>query len=1408
MKYIKNLPLLLLVFLCGASSLNLNATHIVGADMTFVCNAKEWFEINLTVRRDCINGDEEAVFDDPAYVGIFDSYGTPLNWLGSLGAVRMELVSTTEILPNEDECAEGISTICVSEARYVGQVFLPYREDGYILGYQRCCRNVTLNNISNPLETGNTSFVCITGESLTSCNSSPEFGEWPDLYICQDEELSFNSAATDRDGDRLEYMLYTPHAGASLATPQPIPPSGPPYDTVEYAPGFSLDNMLGSGVPLTIDRNTGVLTATPGAVGQYLVGVLVTEFRGDQVLSKTRRNFEYNVRSCNNGPTISYEAPSINCEGRTITFNNTSTDVNGSFAWNFNYPNNDPAFTSTDVSPTFTFPANGEYQVQLVRTDGVETCNDEFIRTIRVSDQGNGSVNFDTPSLACSGLTVSFVNSSDPNGSYMWNFNSGVTGSNLMSSDFSPTFTFPSAGTYDVTLTRKDGVSGCSNEITRTIEVNADGALVSFNAPDIQCNGLKVDFENTSDASGEYMWNFNYPANDPSAMSTEFSPSYTFPAAGTYQVQLTRKDGTADCTPELIRTITVNETGFGVGFNAPSLQCTGLEVGFENTSDPSGEYMWNFNYPSTDPATMSSDYSPRYRFPAEGSYQVQLVRKDEVNSVGCKFELIQTVEVYENTLTAGFDFTIDTCIGSQRRLVVTSTAEETSPDRTIRSQTYEIVVDNVLFSRERTANFEINVPCTGRIVVRQFIESSNECPATAEEVVLDDDGGERPTIEFFANPAIICPGESIRLVANPNPDWTYTWSPTDGLSFPNGPSDPLFAPEVTTTYTVTVSNGSQSVTEMITVEVRDESLEVGINDDTAPCALDASLMGFALNAGRTDVSYEWSFDPDFGTIVAVGENVSIPLTDMSMTIYMRASGEGFCDSNIASLNLPPAGLVTSAAFDPINTCISTDGSVTVTNNNPDDPITVVWNASDNITSDLNLPTVDIVALEGQTSIPLIYTAISAEGCTDTDTIEVPVVMEFDLTISGDAASCDSSSTYTASSLQDLMDATFEWSLDPDFNEIIGTGESVDVSLPEGGTLYLRGTSVNGCASEVTSLDIRNGALELTSDQNLNQQICVGDSSLIDLGASADGLLITWTDQDGNELGTGDSITVDPRTVTSVTGTATEGSCSGSITFTISEYQFDLTIDGLDDPVCTSDPIDVTVTDNTGSNISYLWLSENGGVLSGDSTATPTIDPLNADDLILVATNNDLGCIMEFPLPVVTNGSISATINANPGTTINSGESVDLDVDTDAEGPTFLWDDGNTNGSRTVMPEETTTYRVTVTDVNGCTAEAEITITVEDPVCANFGLPTAFSPNGDNVNNILLVRSDGPLDNFDFQIIDRWGKEVYRSTDPSEGWNGRFRQDGKELPPDVYAYCLKVTCNGEENILSGNVSLIR
>ena len=1316
MKYIKHI-VSILVILMTMGLTNVSATHIVGADMTFTCNAKEWYEIHLTVRRDCINGDSEADFDDPAYVGIFDAFGTPLNWLGSLGAVKMELLSVNDVPGGIDECTPGGTAICVSEATYLGKVFLPFREKGYILGYQRCCRNVTLNNIINPLETGNTSFVCITEESMNVCNSSPSYDAWPELFTCVGEPLSIDASGTDPDGDQLTYELYVPHRGASLATPQPIPPAGPPYDEVEYAPGFSLDNVLGSGEPLRIDPNTGLITAVPGAVGQFLVGVLMTESRNGVPYSKTRRNFELNVLDCG-----------------------------------------------------------------------------------------------------------------------------GLTG-------------------------------------------------VNFTAPSSQCEGLTVDFTNTTVGGSRYKWNFNYPSSDMAFMSTEESPSFTYPAPGTYTVQLQSTGGEDLCRTDIIRQITVGN----------------------------------------------------------------------------------------KTLDASFDGLNPQCLNDLITINLSTIAVQVNTNETIVSTRYEVIIDGSVYTFDGGTTQAV-VPCARSIDVRVIVTTADGCTVESTQRYDDIPGSSGPSIEFVGGDEIaICAGESTLLIANPNPAWTYTWSPRTGLTFTSETdfSNPRANPTETTTYTVTVSDGVTSVTDQVRVIVASEFLDVSIANNTTTCSNQVNLTGNASNAGGESIIYDWSFDPNFSTVVARGQTVNISLPAGVSTIYMRAGGGLFCGSNVPSVTVDNNSASTlSAPASPINTCVSSDGTVSVVSSDPNETFTVVWEPSSNITSGLTGQTVSTTALDGQTEVILTYTATTSGGCVKTETITIPVVSDLVMDISGGGTSgCSSGGTYEALSNAPIDLVNVEWSLDPNFGTILSTDKVVTVDVPAGSSLYLRGNTGSGCASEVVSRTIMpndmslevdaprriclgdtadidliipegenftvvwsaatevisglndpkiivvgmdtgaealvlsytatndegcvitgtvevpystviptnfdpqvvcgtnsialsidpiyengdvfwdfgditstdgsptldfgaagtyNGVLsstmetcnfdamdvsvvvpeilELTTDQETDQRSCEAVES-INLGVDGKGSEVVWTDQAGNEVTVGDSLMLtDLAGLETLTATVSDTfGCTEAITFQVGVYEFDIDIDGPGingaDPAC-GESIDLTATDNTGANVSYMWVSASGGVLSGGDTANPTIDPANAGDLVLVVTNEDFGCTMEFPVDVNGSSGITATINATPGTTITEGETVTLDVVTDAIGETYQWDDGNTQGSREVMPTETTTYTVLVTDENGCTAEATITITVEERLCTTFDVPTAFTPNGDGQNDELVVRSDGDLDAVDFQVLDRWGKEVFRTTRQNEGWNGFHQQTGAEMSPDVFAYCLKVTCNGEETVRAGSVTLVR
>ncbi len=127
---------------------------------------------------------------------------------------------------------------------------------------------------------------------------------------------------------------------------------------------------------------------------------------------------------------------------------------------------------------------------------------------------------------------------------------------------------------------------------------------------------------------------------------------------------------------------------------------------------------------------------------------------------------------------------------------------------------------------------------------------------------------------------------------------------------------------------------------------------------------------------------------------------------------------------------------------------------------------------------------------------------------------------------------------------------------------------------------------------------------------------------------------------------------------------------------------------------------------------------------------------------------------------------------------------------------------------TIVPNESTTYFVTVLDSFDCPHVFQFSIIVVLPSCdsSNVFLPNAFSPNADGKNDILFVRGFN-VERMHLGIYNRWGQKVFESFDQQNGWDGTFK--GSLLAPDVFGYHLEVDCiGGKKYFKKGNISLIK
>lgn len=493
---------LAIVVLTGWNN-DLQATHIVGGEMRYRCLGGNFYRIYLTVRRDCFNGAADAQFDDPAFVTAYGLNGEIIEELGQNGIFSIPYQRDDTLNEIQTSTCQIIGPdVCVHTTTYFFDVQLPFRTGGYEFVYQRCCFNSTLVNVVDPLNTGLTTSIKLTERALQLCNSSPDYRDWPNIYLCQGDTFFFDHGARDVDGDSIVYSLCTPFKGANRRTPKPTQATAPPYNPVEWRAPYDLNNLLG-GVPLRINSNTGLLTAAPNTIGQFLVGVCMQEYRNGVLLSESRRAFEYNVRECPERPIADFFSDGVICEGFTASFINNSSGQD--YRWFFDYEN-DLTLTSTEANPTFTYDQPGIYKVALFAIRD-STCQDSLIQDIVIYGDSDYAADFTFDIDECEEEIVvllqdqSYDNLFSING-IEWIVQSSDT--TYRSTNPNERFVFERSDTLTVTLIATTEY-GCKDTLVRDIPINI--LNVEFLGDKIAiCEGDTTFLVANPNAAFDYFW--------------------------------------------------------------------------------------------------------------------------------------------------------------------------------------------------------------------------------------------------------------------------------------------------------------------------------------------------------------------------------------------------------------------------------------------------------------------------------------------------------------------------------------------------------------------------------------------------------------------------------------------------------------------------------------------------------------------------------------------------------------------------------------------------------------------------------------------------------------------------------------------------------------------------------------
>ena len=346
--------------------------------------------------------------------------------------------------------------------------------------------------------------------------------------------------------------------------------------------------------------------------------------------------------------------------------------------------------------------------------------------------------------------------------------------------------------------------------------------------------------------------------------------------------------------------------------------------------------------------------------------------------------------------------------------------------------------------------------------------------------------------------------------------------------------------------------------------------------------------------------------------------------------------------------------------------------------------------------------------------------------------------------------------------------------------------------------FVAGSSSQGCKS-IDSVTITVLAAPVPGISN-DTTVCLGNKAFI---SASGGSTYDWFPS----TGLSDSTIFNPVAVPTVTTQYKVKISNNSGCFVYDSIMVNIvpkpifTLLPKADSVCLGDS--VTLTASGGS--SYVWLNlpantnTNSGIITiqPDSTTIYSV-VLNSKECDLVDTLQSVVKVNPLPIPGI---SKSNDINCDLGSAqlnASGGESYSWN-------PAYgLSDPFISNPIAQIV--QSTTYTVTVSSAEGCKSKDSIAVNVIDVTNNPYLIANAFTPNGDGRNDCIGIKDWGVVTDLEFAIFNRWGEKVFYTSNPTDCWDGTYKNI--QQPAGTYVYYIKAQTLCAVIDRKGTIVLIR
>ncbi len=807
------------------------ASHIVGGEVFYTYlgpgtnRNTSRYRISLRLftdcHQDCGGNTGVACPPDQPFIGIFNNIAPSYTRVQNVRLTK-DLSPMIQMTTFPGCLPPPYPEICYSVNTYSTIVQLSNTAEGYRFTYQNCCRRETLNLISDvpnpqpphdPRPPGAAYEAILPGTNILprGTNSSAVVDLKDTALVCHGNPFELSFSASDADGDSLSYRFAPAYNGGSfIASFDDSVPDVPLYGTVQYRPGFSGVQPLGTEV--TINPITGLISGiAPAVSGDYVINVIVTEWRNGVQIAEHRKDFIVKVEDCDI-PSARLTPQDETCDGFTRHFSNLSNNHVTSWYWDFGVSGADDD-TSILTSPTYTYQDTGKYNVTLYVNRGT-SCVDSSVYTVWVYPGFFPGFNAIAP--YCKNVPIQLQDATRTNYGQVlsWRWDFGTTATNDTSHLQNPAFVYTTAGTYHVRLNVSNSY-GCSGSIEKDVIVFDPPPLIVRPRDTTYCALDSVQLSATG--AGSFAWS---PANNILSGNTA-TPIVFPPAAARYFVTLTDDNGCK--STDSVRVNPVNNVTNSITASATSI-CAEDTITLTGSSNYSN-VTWQW---APESLTLTPTLKITKAFPVSNARFTLTTSWGRCIATATKDITVKPLAVPE----AGAGGAICKGQGTLQLQASGGISYQWSPTRGLNNPN----VPNPVASPDTTTLYKVAVGVAG-------------CNKTKTDSVL-------VTVRALpqanlVDDTLICSIDTLQLITNPVP--SYVWGPNYMISSLTAAS-PLVSPDVPTTYYTTLTDAFGCINkDSVFVDVK-LFVTIDAGKDTTICRTDT----FHLRTVSDALSYQWS----------------------------------------------------------------------------------------------------------------------------------------------------------------------------------------------------------------------------------------------------------------------------------------------------------------------------------------------------------------------------------------------------------------------------------------------------------------------------------------------------------------------------------------------------------------------